>query len=54
MLDSFEELKDTALKNLEKCLSSEKMDELLEFATFVETNRDNEKRISLGKLVDPS
>lgn len=53
MLDSFEELKDVALKNLEKCLSSEKMIELSEFAMFVETNRDTEKRISLGKLVDP-
>ena len=53
MLDSFEELKDVALKNLEKCLSSEKMNELSEFAMFVETNRDTEKRISLGKLVDP-
>lgn len=53
MLDSFEELKDMALKNLEKCLSSEKMIELSEFAMFVETNRDTEKRISLGKLVDP-
>ena len=53
MLDSFEELKDMALKNLEKCLSSEKMNELSEFAMFVETNRDSEKRISLGKLVDP-
>ena len=53
MLDSFEELKDMALKNLEKCLSSEKMNELSEFAMFVETNRDTEKRISLGKLVDP-
>ena len=53
MLDSFEELKDMALKNLEKCLSSEKMKELSEFAMFVETNRDSEKRISLGKLVDP-
>ena len=53
MLDSFEELKDMALKNLEKCLSNEKMIELSEFAMFVETNRDTEKRISLGKLVDP-
>lgn len=53
MLGSFEELKDMALKNLEKCLSSEKMNELSEFAMFVETNRDSEKRISLGKLVDP-
>lgn len=53
MLDSFEELKDMALKNLEKCLSSEKMNELSDFAMFVETNRDSEKRISLGKLVDP-
>lgn len=53
MLDSFEELKDVALKNLEKCLSNEKMIELSEFAMFVETNRDTEKRISLGKLVDP-
>ena len=53
MLDSFEELKDMALKNLEKCLSSERMNELSEFAMFVETNRDSEKRISLGKLVDP-
>lgn len=53
MLDSFEELKDVALKNLEKCLSSEKMIELSEFAMFVETNRDTEKRISLGKLADP-
>ena len=53
MLDSFEELKDMALKNLEKCLSSEKMNELSEFAVFVETNRDSEERISLGKLVDP-
>ena len=51
MLDSFEELKDMALKNLEKCISSEKMNELSEFAMFVETNRDSEKRISLGKLV---
>lgn len=53
MLDSFEELKDVALKNLEKCLSNEKMIELSEFAMFVETKRDTEKRISLGKLVDP-
>lgn len=53
MLDSFEELKDMALKNLEKYLSNEKMIELSEFAMFVETNRDTEKRISLGKLVDP-
>ena len=53
MLDSFEELKDVALKNLEKCLSNEKMIELSEFAMCVETNRDTEKRISLGKLVDP-
>ena len=53
MLDSFEELKDMALKNLEKCLSSEKMNELSDFTMFVETNRDSEKRISLGKLVDP-
>jgi len=53
MLDSFEELKDMALENLEKCLSNEKMIELSEFAMFVETNRDSEKRISLGKLVDP-
>ena len=53
MLDSFEELKDVALKNLEKCLSSEKMIELSEFAMFVETSRDTEKGISLGKLVDP-
>ena len=52
MLDSFEELKDMALKNLEKCISSEKMNELSEFAMFVETNRDSEKRISLGKLVN--
>ncbi|CAH3106899.1 unnamed protein product [Porites lobata] len=50
MLDSFEELKDVALKNLEKCLSSEKMIELSEFAMFVETNRDTEKRISLGSV----
>ena len=53
MLDSFEELKDMALNNLEKCLSSKKMNELSDFAMFVETNRDSEKRISLGKLVDP-
>lgn len=53
MLDSFEELKGVALKNLEECLSSQKMIELSEFAMCVETNRDTEKRISLGKLVDP-
>ena len=47
--ESFEQLKDSAIKDLGKHLSSAKLKELSEFALFVETNRESDKRICIGK-----
>jgi len=46
--DSFKELADGAMKNLSKCLSKTKLKELIEFASFVETYRQSDKKICIG------
>ena len=47
--ETFEALKDLAMKDMEKCMSISKLKELAELALFVETNRESEKKICIGK-----
>lgn len=50
--NSLEKLKDGALKDLVKHLSSDKLKELTAFALFVETNRESNKKICFGSELE--
>lgn len=47
--DSFEKLKDVALRDLAVNLRSSRLQELTEFALHVENNRESDQKLCIGK-----
>jgi len=50
--ESFEKLQSNALKDLDRSLGNAKLKELRELALFVESNRNSDKKICIGKNIN--